>query len=37
MMEPDNPYLNKILTIMDDDTNESAVQALELAASYNRR
>ncbi len=34
MMESDNPYLNKILKVMDDNTNESAVQALELAASF---
>lgn len=34
MMEPDNPYLNKILKVMDANSNESAVQALELATSF---
>ena len=34
IMESDNPYLNKILKIMETDTDESAVQALELAASF---
>ena len=33
-MESDNPYLNKLLSIMDNNTNESAIQALELAASF---
>jgi hypothetical protein len=33
-MESDNPYLNKLLSIMDNNTDESAIQALELAASF---
>jgi len=34
MMESDNPYLNKILKVMDDGSNKSAVQALNFATSF---
>ena len=35
MMESDNPYLNKIMAIMDDGSVESSIQALELAINFN--
>ena len=34
MMESDNPYLNKIMSVMDEGSLESAIQALELAATF---